>query len=165
MVYFDDWAPLLKLDDSSLASLLRAAIRYGMTGEAADFEGTNAILWEMLVPKIDRDGDRYEARKVSGGYAVYCRETKRRGEEPLPFEVWNEHRSISIDIDSIQLQQHPQQQNHLHQHPQQQGQRERQGDSKGAERGSDFPAPYKPFDESTFIQQRDSKIAMLEGYK
>ncbi len=161
MVYFDDWTPLLKLDDSSLASLLRAAIRYGMTGEAADFEGTNAILWEMIVPKIDRDGDRYAARKTSGEYAVYCREAKRRGEEPPPFAEWNENRSVSNDIGSNQLQQHPQQQTHPQQHHQQQGQGERQGDSKGAERGSDFPAPYRPLSDDAFEKQRQAQLAKL----
>ncbi len=161
MVYFDDWAPLLKLEDSSLASLLRAAIRYGKTGEMADFEGINAIFWEMIVPKIDRDAERYEARKVSGGYAVYCREAKRRGEEPLPYEAWYEHRSISNDNDSNQPQQHPHKQNHPQQHPQQQGQREKQGDQRGAEGGNAFPAPYIPPSEADFIQMRQAQLAKL----
>ena len=162
MFYFNDWTPLLKLDDSTLVSLFRAAIRYGATGEAADFEGTNAILWEMIVSRIDRDADRYEARKVSGEYAVYCRETKRKGEEPLPFEVWNEQRSISNDNDSIQLQPQPQKQYHPQEYLQGQGQGEKQGNQRGAEGGRDFPTPYKPPPEDTFEKQREEGLAKLE---
>ena len=162
MFYFDDWEPMLALDDKSLADMLRASIRYGLTGEVPDFDGINAVLWGMIAPKIVRDGERYEARKESGEYAVYCREIKKAGEEPLSFMDWKKEkdRPLSIDNDSIQQQQQSQfqqqTQQQLQPHLQQQDhfQMQCQGDSKGGE-------PYKPLTEAAFEERRQEMLSKL----
>ena len=154
MFYFDDWGPMLALDDKSLADMLRASIRYGLTGEVPDFDGINAVLWGMLAPKIVRDGERYEARKESGEYAVFCREIKKNGEEPPSFSDWKQskNRPLSIDNDSNQQQPQLQQQTQLQQqnHFQMQG----QGDSKGGEL-------YKPVTEAACEEKRQEMLSKL----
>ena len=121
MFYFEDWGPLQSLDDSALAALVRAAIGYGERGEVPAFEGIAAVLWGLLKGKIDRDGERYEERKASGSYAVYCRECRRQGITPIPFEAWRD-RSIHDDTDSNQPQLQPQPQSQLQLQPQRQPQ-------------------------------------------
>ena len=106
MFYFSDWEPLTKLEDATLAKLFRAVLRYGQSGAIPEFDGVEAILWGMILPKIDRDGKSYRARKESGRYAVYCRETKRTGAEPVSRDRWKIEidQPLSVDNDSNQLQ-------------------------------------------------------------
>lgn len=165
MVYFTDWLPLLKLDDATLAALLRACVNYASAGEWPELEGMSSILWGMLHPKIDRDGERYESRKESGKYAAYCRDEKRAGREPASFEDWKSEKDRSITNDNGFIQQQPQPQQHLqsqshfqsHSQPQSQGQRERQGDARGAGRETLF----RPLTESEFEAQRQKQLEML----
>ncbi len=164
--YFSDWLPLLKLDDQVLSELFRACIRYAHEGTQPDFSGTEEILWGMLIGKIDRDGERYEARSLSGEYGAFCREAKKSGNEPIPFEAWREmrhrsisddneiHRSIPVDIEFNHSQIHP----HLQKQGQSHSQQQRQGDPKG---GADMPEVYRPPSEAEFERLREERIAML----
>ncbi len=166
MFWFDDWLPLLKLDDAKLATLFRACLLYAQDGTEPDFAGTDLVIFEMLAPKLDRDAERYEARSRSGEYAAYCREERKAGKEPISFELWLErsqrsvsddneaHRSIPVDIDLNQLHQHPQP--HLHSHSQLQQQR--QGDPKG---GADMPEVYRPLSEHDFEEHRAAALRKL----
>lgn len=123
MFFFDDWLPLMELEDASIARLIRAALRYGRYGELPELDGTEAILWAILLPKLNRDAERYQNRRDSGEYAVYCREAKRTDVAPLSFDDWKieKNRSLSNDNDSNQQhlhqQQHPHQQSHMQPHP------------------------------------------------
>lgn len=158
MFYFADWEPMLSLDDTSLAALFKAAIRYGLTGEIAEFQGFSAVLWGMIAPKIDRDGERYEARRESGEYAVYCREAKRAEGEPMPFDVWKKSRDRSIADDNGFIQQQPHFQNQIqtHFHPQQ------QGDTRG-EMDTANPFLQKLALEDDFEKRREDALRLLEG--
>ena len=182
MIYFTDWLPLLKLDDSTLATLFRACVKYAGAGEWPELAGTSEIIWGMLYPKLDRDGERYESRKESGEYAAFCREEKRAGREPVSFAAWRIEKDRSIttdidryrsDIDSIQLQPQlqpqlqlqPQPQSHIHSHlhPQQQAQGEKQGDTRGAEGGS-LPGAFSRMNvEQEFETKREAALRRLEN--
>lgn len=156
LFYFTDWEPLLVLDDTALAELFRAALRYAQYGEVPDFEGTSAIFWRLIAPKIDRDGERYRSTCESAKYSVYCREEKKAGRTPLTREEW-EHRSISNDI---QLQPQSQSQSQS----QQQGQGQEQGDQRGEGKGdnSSLPPIYHVMPEDEFEKKRQEMLNMLE---
>ena len=160
--YFSDWEPLLKLDDIPLSKLFRAAIRYAKDGTEPDFEGMDAILWGMIAPKIDRDGERFQARKESGEYAVYCREAKKEDKAPLSFDRWKieKDRSITNDNESNHIQLQDQKHNHLHTHNHNQLQTHEQleVDSGGGENH-----PPGPLTEEEKIKRRDSFIEVLES--
>ena len=99
MIYFDDLLPLFDvLKEGEAGQLLRAIVFYGKYGEVPDFSdaATLAIAWGFIRPKIDRDADKYEKEISKRQYATYCREAKKNGEEPLPFDEW--HHVISHDI-------------------------------------------------------------------
>ena len=160
LCYFSDWGPLLDLDDSALASLFRAAMRYGINGETAEFEGIYAVIWGMIKPKIDHDGDRYAARCVSSEYAVYCREAKRHREEPIPFDTWKSSKYFPISIDNDSIQQQRQMQIQSQNQPQLYAQGEKQRDQRGEE-GGGFPAPYRPLPSDTFEKQQEAGLEKL----
>lgn len=108
MFFFDDWLPLMELEDASIARLIRAALRYGRYGELPELDGTEAILWAILLPKLNRDAERYQNRRDSGEYAVYCREAKRTDVAPLSFDDWKikktvRYRTITIPTNSISI--------------------------------------------------------------
>ena len=69
---------------------------YAKYGEVPEFSGLPDILWGMLRPVIDKDGERYEQTTIQKQYAVYCREIKKQGYEPLSLDEWK--RTISGDI-------------------------------------------------------------------
>ena len=155
LLYFTDWEPLLVLDDSELAGLFRAAIRYAQYGEVPEFNGTSAIIWRLIAPKIDRDGERYRNTCENAKYAVYCREEMKAGRTPLTRGEW-EHRSISNDI---QLQPQPKSQ------PQRQEQGQGQGDQRGEGEGdgSFLPSAYHVMPEDEFEKRRQEMLNMLEN--
>lgn len=138
MIYFADWMPLLKMDDTSLAALFRAVVNYGATGEVPSFTGMNAILWEMIVPKVDRDEERYQETCRKARFSRYKGIEKQHGREGLSYEEWceqiderqrtstnvtnsnNNPTSIAIPI-TTQPQDQSQQQAQLQSHVQGQG--------------------------------------------
>lgn len=96
MIYFDQWEPLLKAGDETAGALLRAAVMYARYGEVPAFSGVSEILWGIVRPMLDRDGERYEQTLAQRRYAVYCRDIRKKGYEPLSMEDWT--RSQSADV-------------------------------------------------------------------
>ena len=88
MLYFSDWTPMLALDDSTLAALFRAAVRYAAEGEVPDFEGVSAILWGMIAPKIDRDGEAFAEKCRKARYSRYRGIEKSHDRAPLEYDEW-----------------------------------------------------------------------------
>ena len=89
MVYFSDIKPALnRMDDAQCGRLLRAIVYYAETGTQPEIDGIEALVFDMLISKIDRDGERYEESREQRQFAVYCREAKRRGEQPLSISEW-----------------------------------------------------------------------------
>lgn len=167
MFYFQDWTPLLSLTDESLARLFRATIAYAADGVWPELSGVEEIVWGLIFPKVDRDGERYQARKESGGYAAYVRERKRAGLEPLSFEDWkiDRDRRTSNDIDEIQQQTQRQSQSQKQLQLQSHSQSQEQGQVQGQVQGYQGEGrPYAPLPEPDFENQRAARQRMLDTY-
>lgn len=88
MIYFDLREPLKFLTVEEKGRLLDAILDYGELGSVPDFEGALAMCWAFVQPKIDRDGEQYQKSVDKRKYAVYCREEKKSGREPIGFDDW-----------------------------------------------------------------------------
>ena len=98
MLYFDSIRPALnRLDDQQCGSLFRAIIDYAEYGAVSDLEPMTGMAFDLLRPKIDRDAEKYEESREQRQHAVYAREAKRRGEQPLPISEWRLRRELSSD--------------------------------------------------------------------
>lgn len=102
MLYFDSIRPALKrLDNEQCGILFRAILDYAEYGAVSDLEPMTGMVFDLLRPKIDRDAEKYVENREQRQHAVYVREAKRRGEQPLPFSEWRSHREQSSDIEPI----------------------------------------------------------------
>ena len=98
MIYFDSIRPALtRLNDEQCGSLFRAILDYAEYGVITDLEPITGMVFDLLRPKIDRDSDRYEESREQRQHAVYAREAKRRGEQPLSFSEWRVYRAATND--------------------------------------------------------------------
>ena len=100
MIYFNDILPLFDaLQDEEIGQFFKAVVYYGKFGEIPDFSNSPvlSIAWGFIKPKIDRDGEKYEKEVLQRKYAVYCREMKKAGNDPLSFNEWE--RSLSTEIE------------------------------------------------------------------
>lgn len=98
MIYFDAVRPALsRLDNDQLGSLFRAILDYGEFGAVSDLEPMAGMVFDLLRPKIDRDAEKYEESREQRQHAVYVREARRRGEEPLTLSEWRTNRESSSD--------------------------------------------------------------------
>lgn len=98
MLYFDSIRPALnRLDNEQCGALFRAILDYGEFGAVSDLEPMTGMVFDLLRPKIDRDAEKYEESREQRQHAVYAREAKRRGEQPLSFPEWRLNRELSSD--------------------------------------------------------------------
>jgi len=98
MLYFDSIRPALnRLDNEQCGALFRAILDYGEFGAVSDLEPMTGMVFDLLRPKIDKDTERYEESREQRQHAVYAREAKRRGEQPLSFPEWRLNRELSSD--------------------------------------------------------------------
>ena len=98
MVYFEAVRPALsRLDNEQCGALFRAIIDYAEYGAVSDLEPMTGMAFDLLRPKIDRDAEKYEESREQRQHAVYVREAKRRGEEPLTLSEWRTNRELSSD--------------------------------------------------------------------
>ena len=99
ILFFDTLSPALaRLTDEGCGKLFRAIIDYAQTGTLPDLDGMAGMAFDMLRPGLDRDEKRYFEMIDQRRYAVFCRESKKRGEIPISFEDWQ--RMVSPDIGS-----------------------------------------------------------------
>ena len=98
MIYFESVRPALsRLDNEQCGALFRAIIDYAEYGAVSDLEPMTGMAFDLLRPKIDRDAEKYEESREQRQHAVYVREAKRRGEEPLRLSEWRTNRELSSD--------------------------------------------------------------------
>ena len=89
MLYFDAVRPVInRLDEAQCGVLLRAVVDYAQYGVVPELEPMTGMAFDMLVPKIDRDAERYEEGREQRQYAAYVREKKRSGEQALSIADW-----------------------------------------------------------------------------
>ena len=89
MLYFDAVRPVInRLDTAQCGVLLRAVMDYAQYGVVPELDPMTGMAFDMLVPKIDRDAERYEEGREQRQYAAYVREKKRSGEQALSIAEW-----------------------------------------------------------------------------
>lgn len=89
MIYFDTVLPAFeRLDDAQLGALFRAVVSYAAHGEIIELDGMAGLVFDLMRPKIERDDQKYQEKCIKSEYATYCRETKKLGSEPLPYDRW-----------------------------------------------------------------------------
>lgn len=89
MLYFDSVRPALnRLDDTQCGRLFRAVVDYAEYGVVPELDPLVGMVFDLLVPKIDRDAERYEESREQRQYAVYCREKQKAGEPCMKIAEW-----------------------------------------------------------------------------
>ena len=89
MLYFDAVRPAIsRLNEAQCGVLLRSVMDYAQYGVVPELDPMTGLAFDMLVPKIDRDAERYEESREQRQYAGYVREKKRSGEPALSIAEW-----------------------------------------------------------------------------
>ena len=102
MLYFDAVRPAIsRLDETQCGVLLRSLMDYAQYGVVPELDPMTGLAFDMLVPKIDRDAERYEETREQRQYAVYAREKKKSGESCLSFADWRLMRARPSDHENI----------------------------------------------------------------
>ena len=79
ILYFDTICPALeRLSDAQCGRLLRGIVDYVQTGALPELDDATDIVFYLLRPALDRDGERYEKERRRGRYMAYCKALKRR---------------------------------------------------------------------------------------
>ena len=159
---------MLKLDDSTLAPLLRAAIMYGYAGEAPSFDGINAVVWAMIKDKLDRDSAAYEERCRKARWSRYKGVQEKSGHAALSYEDWAESidqrqpTSTNVD-DSDETETEPKTEPKTETHTETQVEAKGAGGNRLGElfENAGFPKPYQPLTEDDFERQREAQLAKL----
>lgn len=106
MLYFEMRPCLKRLSNAEKGLLFDAIMDYSQAGIVPDFEGMLGIAWDFIQPRLDSDRAAYAQKVQQRQYAVYVREQKQRGEQPVPFEQWalysddEPQREASDDVES-----------------------------------------------------------------
>lgn len=115
---------LEQLSPADAGELFIAAMKYGKDGTIPAFQNPLlSIVWTFIKTAVDRDAESYDVKVLQKKYAVYVREAKKVGAEPLSFDEWK----VSPDISryqpttgDIHNQEHTQNQYHNQSHSQEQ---------------------------------------------
>ena len=99
MIYFDIRPAIKRLDLEERGELFTAIMDFAELGVIPDLDGMAALCFDLIKPKIERDGERYEEVRTQRQYAVYCREVKRNGGEPVSYDEWlsGDNQPLSTD--------------------------------------------------------------------
>ena len=88
MLYFEVLPALDILNDEEAGRLFRALIAYGQYGEVRDLSGSEAVAFQMLRGRMDRDAEAYREKCRKNTYNAYVRLSKQRGAQPVEYEDW-----------------------------------------------------------------------------
>lgn len=88
MLYFDVRPCIKRLTTEEKGQLFEAILDYGELGVFPEFEGMLGIAWDFISPRLDRDSEAYGLKISKSKYAVFVREVRKHGQEPLSFEEW-----------------------------------------------------------------------------
>lgn len=102
MLYFDVLRPMInRLDAAQCGELLRSIVDYAQYGVVPELDPMTGMAFDMLVPKIDHDVERYEESREQRQYAAYVREKKRSGEQALSIADWRLARPRTEERENI----------------------------------------------------------------
>ena len=88
MLYFEMRNVFEELSNEKRGILLSAILDYSEHGIQPDFRGSLRIAWASIRHKLDRDDEAYLRNVQQRRYALYARECKRDGAEPLSYKEW-----------------------------------------------------------------------------
>lgn len=88
MLYFELVPALSTMDDVEAGLLFKALMAYAQYGEVRPLTGLSAFAFQVIRPRIDKDAENYAEKCRKSAYAAYVRDTQRRQETPLEYEVW-----------------------------------------------------------------------------
>ena len=88
MLYFEMRNVFEELSNEKRGILVSAILDYSEHGIQPDFRGSLRIAWASIRPKLDRDDEAYLRNVQQRRYALYARECKRDGAEPLSYKEW-----------------------------------------------------------------------------
>mgnify|MGYP004507985593 CR=1 FL=1 len=102
MIYFETLQAIDTLGAEDAKQVLHAILHYARDGESPSFQGTLAAFWFLIQSNLDRDGDRYNTRRMRGLWLTYCRKCKESGVEPLSFEEWEAQQSVNDTLSRVE---------------------------------------------------------------
>ena len=115
---FDLLDAIEQLDPTDAGLLFLGAMRYGKDGTPPTFQNPLlSVVWPFIKTAVDHDAETYNSKVSQKKYAVYVRESKKAGLEPMDFDAWKasaditRYQPISGDIHN---QAHTQYQYHQH---------------------------------------------------
>lgn len=88
MFYFDVRPCIKRLDVNEKGRLFEAILDYGEFGIVPDLDGALGVAWDFIQPKLDRDAGRYDKQVEQKQYAVFSREVRKNGGNPVSFDEW-----------------------------------------------------------------------------
>ena len=88
MPYFEMRNVFEVLSNEKRGILVSAILDYSEHGIQPDFRGSLRIAWASIRHKLDRDDEAYLRNVQQRRYALYARECKRDGAEPLSYKEW-----------------------------------------------------------------------------
>ena len=95
MIYFEDINPFIEdYTNEECGILLKTIVNYAENGKwvSDDCPSTIRIALKVLKPKIDRDAESYEKKKLHGQWMTYVRIAKENGRDYLSEETWIERK-------------------------------------------------------------------------
>ena len=108
LIYFDTRSAWTMLSEEQRGILLMSIMDYCEYGVIPNLsDKLLEMAWSFMKPKLDRDAARYENKCIKNSYSVYCREQKKKEQEPLEFSEWFQQqscRTISNDIRRYQTE-------------------------------------------------------------
>lgn len=87
---------LERLDPADAGRLFLGAMRYGKDGALPTFQNPLlSVVWPFIKTAVDHDAETYDSKILQKRFAVYVREAKKAGLEPMAFEVWKQSADIT----------------------------------------------------------------------
>jgi len=88
MLYYETLQAITELDAEDAKVILSAILCYSRDGVTPELQGHLAAIWHLIHHGIDRDGKRYEEKRLRGLWLTYRRKCKAEGETGLEYDEW-----------------------------------------------------------------------------
>lgn len=89
MFYFDTMPAIKKMEPNDVYAVFMAGMEYGQFGVVPELDGVASIVWDLIKPKIDRDGEAYQKKVLQQTWKGYIRHIEDEKDRPT-FEEWYE---------------------------------------------------------------------------
>ena len=94
--YFDAIGPALaRFTNAQLGALVRGIIEYAQTGALPELDGMEGLAFDMMRPKIDKDGEAYIKNCVHTSYMNQCKRWKEQGVKPISESSFTEQAVVT----------------------------------------------------------------------